>query len=455
MRPSCQAVVWSMGALVACQVGGPAPAAAPLPVVSAAPVATVPSAPAVGAAPPPSASAVGSADAKPSRAPVTFDDDLAFLSKHGAGVKVLESATGGRIAVSGKYQARIMTSALEPGGRSLGFVNRAFVEAGKTGTAFDNYGGEDRFWLGPEGGQYALYFPAGKPFEFGNWQTPHAFQEGEWSEKAASADSVTFARSFAVTNYAKTEFKLDVERKVSLLGAEQAKTALGLVIPAGVKWVGFSSENTLTNQDRKGWTEDKGLPSVWILGMFNPAPGTFMVLPFEKQGAGEVVNDRYFGKVPPDRLRVNQDKGFVLFKADGQARGKVGLSPTRAKAVLGSYSKSGQLLTIVRFTKPAGATRYVNNLWEVSKQPYGGDVSNAYNDGPVEPGKPSLGGFYELESSSPAAALGPGKKLVHTHETYHFSGPQEALESIAVKVLGVSLADVEAQSADHLGDAQR
>ena len=73
----------------------------------------------------------------------------------------------------------------------------------------------------------------------------------------------------------------------------------------------------------------------------------------------------------------------------------------------------------------------------------GGDVSNAYNDGPVEPGKPSLGGFYELESSSPAAALAPGKSLVHVHETYHFTGTRGALETIAVKVLGVSLADVE------------
>jgi hypothetical protein len=177
--------------------------------------------------------------------------------------------------------------------------------------------------------------------------------------------------------------------------------------------------------------------------MFSPAPDTRIVLPFEKQASGDVVNDRYFGKVPPERLQIHQDKGFVLFKADGQARGKVGLPPARAKAALGSYSAAAQLLTVVRFTKPATAKRYVNNLWEVSKDPYGGDVSNAYNDGPVEPGKPSLGGFYELESSSPAAALAPGATLTHTHETYHFTGPTEALEKIAQKVLGVSLADVQ------------
>jgi hypothetical protein len=375
-----------------------------------------------------------------------FSEDVEFLNQHGAAIKVLESATGGRIAVSGKYQARVMTSSVDPEGPSLGFVNRSFIEAGKTGTAFDNYGGEDRFWLGPEGGQYALYFAAGKPFEFGNWQTPHAFQEGEWQVKSASAASIGFTRSFTLSNYAKTEFKVDVERKVSLLSGADAKTALGIDVPAGVKWVGFSTENAITNKGNKAWTEDKGLPSVWILGMFSPAPGTRIIAPFEKQGAGEVVNDRYFGKVSPERLQVNQDKGFVVFKADGQSRGKIGLSPSRAKSVIGSYSSSSQLLTIVRFTRPKDAKRYVNNLWEASKEPYGGDVSNAYNDGPVEPGKPSLGGFYELESSSPAAALAPGAKLVHTHETYHFTGSHEALAAIAQKVLGVNLADVESTS---------
>jgi len=441
MRRYRQAVLCSVGALWACQVQEPAQNPAP-----PAPAASVTS-PAV--APTPPASAAASVPAAPTPAPAPgpvvrkFHEDVDFLAQHGAAVKVLESASGGRIAVSGKYQARVMTSAVEAQGASLGFVNRAFVEAGKTGTAFDNYGGEDRFWLGPEGGQYALYFPASKPFEFGNWQTPHAFQEGEWLVKSGTASSVTFVRSFAVTNYAKTEFKVDVERTLTVLSEGQAKSALGLDVPKDLKWVGFSSENSLTNKGTQAWTEAKGLPSVWILGMFNPAPGTRIVLPFEKQGTGAVVNDRYFGKVPADRLLLNQDKGFALFKADGQARGKVGLSPTRAKSVLGSYSAAGQLLTIVRFSKPAGAKRYVNNLWEVSKDPYGGDVSNAYNDGPVEPGKPSLGGFYELESSSPAAALPPGGKLVHTHETYHFTGPRDALESVAVKVLGVSLNDIE------------
>jgi len=371
-----------------------------------------------------------------------FDEDLEFLKQHGA-VTVLQTASGARIAVSGKYQARVMTSAVEPQGKSLGFVNRPFIEAGKTATQFDNYGGEDRFWLGPEGGQYALYFAPGRPFSFENWQTPPAFQQGEWKLKASSPSSVTFARAFSLTNYAKAEFNVEVERKLSLLTADETRTRLGLSVPTGVKWVGFASENSVSNRGSKAWTENEGLPSIWILGMFSPAPDTRIVLPFEKQASGVIVNDGYFGKVPPDRLKIDEDKAFVVFKADGHARGKIGLPPARAKSVLGSYSAAAQLLTIVHFTKPEGARRYVDNAWEISPEPYGGDVSNAYNDGPVEPGKPSLGGFYELESSSPAALLAPGASLTHTHETYHFVGARDALETIALKVLGVSLTDIE------------
>jgi hypothetical protein len=374
-------------------------------------------------------------------APATFADDLAFLNKYGP-IKVLESPHGGKVAVSAKYQARVMTSAVEPDGRSLGYVNRKFIEDGKTGQQFDNYGGEDRFWLGPEGGQFALYFPAGKPFQFANWQTPHAFQEGEWKLKGEDKTSATYTQPMTLTNYSGTDFKLDVERKISLLGDDDAKKNLGMAVPAGVKWVGFSTTNTIVNTDTKPWKEDKGLVSVWIAGMFQPMGVTKVVLPFEKSAKGDIVNDKYFGKVPGDRLAVHEKEGYVVFKADGQLRSKIGLVPARAKPVLGSYTEDAQMLTIVIYTKPKGATKYVNNMWEIQKEPLGGDSVNSYNDGPVEPGKPALGGFYELESVSPAVALAPKAKLTHVHQTYHFVGPKDALEAISKKILGVGLGEL-------------
>ncbi|MEI9942256.1 MAG: DUF6786 family protein [Pseudomonadota bacterium] len=371
----------------------------------------------------------------------TFEEDVAFLSQHGP-IKVLSSANGGRIAVSAQYQARVMTSAVGAGKGSLGFINRQFIEARQTGTAFDNYGGEDRFWLGPEGGQYGLYFPASKPFSFEFWQTPHELQEGAWQIREESPTSITYAHAFSVANYEQRIFKVAVERKLSLLSAEQASQQLGMVLPPSLSWVGFSSMNELTNTGSDPWQEQSGLLSVWILGMFAPVAGTQVIVPFETAGAGEIVNDRYFGKVPAERLLINEQKGFLAFRADGQYRSKIGLGPTRAKRALGSYSDPAHLLTLVLYTKPSGTTRYVNSMWERQATPYAGDVVNSYNDGPPAPGKPPLGGFYEVESSSPAAALAPGESLTHEHQTYHFSGPRADLEALARRVLGVSLSDL-------------
>ncbi len=369
----------------------------------------------------------------------TFDADVAFLEAH-APVRILTASSGARVAVSAVYQGRVMTSAVEAAGASLGWINRAFISAGKTGTAFDNYGGEDRFWLGPEGGQYGLYFPPGKPFAFSEWQTPHALQEGAWDVKDAAGDHVTFTRALAVTNHSGVRFTLDVERLVRLLPDAEVASRLGVDISAakgGAKWVAFETLNRITNRGPEAWTKDRGLLSIWVLAMYAPSPDAHVLIPFDRQAAGTIVHDAYFGKVPPDRLAVREKEGYLVFKCDGVQRGKIGLPPSRGRGVLGSYSVSARLLTLVHYDKPT-AIDYVNSMWEVQKAPYAGDVVNSYNDGSPGPGLPPLGGFYELETSSPAAALRPGESLVHAHQTFHFVGDRPVLDGIAMKVLGVS-----------------
>ncbi len=369
----------------------------------------------------------------------TFGADLAFLRKHGD-VILLSSPSGGRVVVSPRYQGRVMTSAVSEGGDSLGWIHKDFIASGKTGTAFDNYGGEDRFWLGPEGGQYALYFAPGKPFTFDAWQTPSAFQEGEWSVTERSPGSISLSHPMVLSNHAGTTFRMDVARQVRVLEAQDITARLSVSPGDRVRWVAFETVNRITNTGPAAWTEDRGLPSIWILGMFAPAPDAKVIAPFERAGTGPIVNDAYFGKVPPERLQVREQEGLLVFTCDGKYRSKIGLGPSRARPVAGSYSASSRLLTIVQYDRPAGVTRYVNSMWEMQKEPYGGDVLNSYNDGPPAAGKPSLGGFYELETSSPAAALAPGGSLVHAHRTFHFVGEQADLSPIAARVLGVSLA---------------
>jgi hypothetical protein len=380
----------------------------------------------------------------PSAAPrpaATFAEDVAFLEKHGR-LNVLTSPAGAKVAASARYQARVMTSAVDLGGRSLGWINRPFIESGRAGTAFDNYGGEDRFWLGPEGGQYALFFAPGKPFAFAHWRTPAALQEGSWDVKETAPDRVVFTRAMALANYAGRRFAIDVERKVHLMldvaVAARLRVDLEAARAAGTKWVAFETVNRITNRGDEAWTKDKGLVSIWILGMYAPSKDAHVVVPFDDAASGPIVNDAYFGKVPPSHLAVRREEGYVIFKCDGELRSKIGLGPGRARDVLGSYSASDRLLTIVSFDRKREARDYVNSMWEKQADPYGGDVVNSYNDGPVQPGQPSLGGFYELETSSPAAALAPGASLVHAHRTYHFVGERAALDAIADKVLGVS-----------------
>jgi hypothetical protein len=128
--------------------------------------------------------------------------------------------------------------------------------------------------------------------------------------------------------------------------------------------------------------------------------------------------------------------------ATGSIAAKIGLPPSRAIGVAGSYDSASHVLTIVQFTKPEGVRDYVNSMWETQKEPYRGDALNSYNDGPLAPGKPGLGPFYELESSSPALKLASGERYTHLHRTFHFQGSEAALDPIARTVLNVGLADL-------------
>ena len=208
--------------------------------------------------------------------------------------------------------------------------------------------------------------------------------------------------------------------------------------------VAYKSDNTITNTGSNTWNKDTGLLSIWILGMFQHSPVTTVVIPYRDgsvEDLGPVVNDAYFGAVPDDRLLAQDNTLF--FKGDGQYRSKIGLTPKRATPVIGSYDSSRNLLTVVHYTLPDGITDYVNSMWELQDAPYAGDALNSYNDGPPDATTPPLGPFYELETSSPAAALSPNASLSHVHRTFHFEGSSNDLNAIAQAVLGVDLLTIQ------------
>ena len=136
-------------------------------------------------------------------------------------------------------------------------------------------------------------------------------------------------------------------------------------------------------------------------------------------------------------MKVEEQRLF--FRGDGTRRGKIGISPQRSKGIAGSYDAAGKVLNIVTYNVQDAPNGFVNSMWELQDKPYAGDVINAYNDGSPEPGVAPLGPFYELETSSPAAALKPGETMKHTQRTFHIQGPEEELDPLAKKLLGVRL----------------
>ncbi len=372
-----------------------------------------------------------------------FQQDVEFLRQHQEVVVLGKRADGPRVVVVPAYQGRVMTSAADgDAGLSYGWINYDLIASGQVRPHINPFGGEDRFWIGPEGGQYAVFFEKGAPFDFEHWQTPALIDTDAYEVTSCSDTAVAFAHPGRLTNYAGTTFDFRIERTIALLDHDAIVANLG-VDPGDVAAVAYESRNTITNTGSVAWSKRGGLPSIWILGMFKPSPHTTVVIPFQpgpESELGPIVNDAYFGKVPADRLKIGD--GVLFFKGDGQHRCKIGISPLRAKPVLGSYNADQHVLTIVQYNLPEGVSDYVNSMWELQDKPFGGDVVNSYNDGPLDNGD-QLGPFYELETSSPAAALAPGAHLTHIHRTYHFEGDEDTLDRIAQAVLGVSLDQIE------------
>jgi hypothetical protein len=380
----------------------------------------------------------------------TFGEDVAFLQKHVA-VHLLKSSTGGQVAVIPDWQGRVITSsATGATGFSQGWVNYPLIEAGikpeaeRKGLESHIYvlGGEERLWLGPEGGQYALFFAPGvKDYTFEKWKTPALIDTEAFNIIKATDSKITMEKSATLTNNSGTTFKLRLEREVQVLENAEIAKNLNVSVPASVRFVGYQTRNVLTNAGDQAWTQDGGLMSVWMLCMLKHGPEVTIVLPLA-DGPEPAVNTDYFGAVERDRLRIIGKT--VFFKADGQFRAKIGIPPLRAKGICGSYDAQRGILTVLTYNQPKDAATlpYVRAQWKHHDQPYAGDVINAYNDGSPEPGAKPLGPFYEIESSSPALPLQPGQTITHIQSMVHFAGTPEQLDPIAKATLGVSLEEI-------------
>jgi hypothetical protein len=368
----------------------------------------------------------------------TYGYDAAFLKKNLSHVIELQDESGhSKLLLSADYQGRVMTStAVGDSGTSFGWLNYDLISSKQKKPQFNPVGGEERFWIGPEGGQFSLYFKKGDSFNIAHWQVPAIIDTVSYDVIKSNRYEAVFSKQSTLTNYSGTQFNINIERQVSLLTKEQIAGKLNVYLTDDIHSVGFETINKITNTGNNDWKKDKGLLSIWLLGMFTPSAKTTVIIPFYPiANARSFITDNYFGQIPAERLMVKDS--VLYFTCDGKYRSKIGLSPFVAKPIAASFDFENNVLTVILPQVDKNAS-YVNSKWEIQNQPYKGDVINSYNDGPLADGT-QMGPFYEIESSSPALELNKNKTGEYSETTIHLQGDYDALKKITQQLLGVDL----------------
>lgn len=363
-----------------------------------------------------------------------FGYDLDFLKKHINPVILSSPDHRRQIIIAPEYQGRIMTSTSHGlSGASYGWVNHELIGSKKIEKHINPFGGEDRFWLGPEAGQFGLFFNSGDKFIYENYQVPAFLDTEPFELISCDATDAEFLRKVSLVNYAGTEFNITINRKIILLDDAEIAAELHQDTIKELNMVVFESHNTITNTG-SDWKRNTGLLSAWIIGVFNATDHTTIIIPVKDSATG--INSNYFSTPDESRLQVNNN--LVYFKGDGKYRSKIGITPGNTKPVCGSFDSENGVLTIVQFNFEKGDS-YINSQWEIQKDPYNGDVINSYNDGPLDDRDKQLGGFYELETSSPAKELRTGESITHIHRTLHFQGDKKSLNEISMRLLNADI----------------
>lgn len=372
---------------------------------------------------------------------LTYGEDKSFLKEY---CDLIELSQGdSKILLSQDYQGRVFTStATGDKGLSFGWINYKLFRSGNVSEQFNPVGGEERLWLGPEGGPYSIYFEKGKEQVYENWVVPKELDIAPFEVVTRNSQSVSFQKEFALKNYAGNEMNIKIERNVKLLNPQEVADALNCNVDKSLKYVAYESENILTNNGSMTWNNQTGVLSVWMLSMFNPSPNGIVFIPYKTGPVielGKIVTDDYFGKVPSDRLIITD--GVIYFKIDGKFRSKIGISPKRAMPFCGSYDSRNQVLTLLWCSLPDIPEKYVNSVWGKQDNPLEGDAINSYNDGPVADGS-VMGPFYEIESSSPAAFLQSGEKIKHIQRIFHITGDENELNKVTEKIFNLSISEI-------------
>ena len=150
-------------------------------------------------------------------------------------------------------QGHVMTSSVAGARVSARLVNRELIASGKAMPHMNAVGGEDRIWLGPEGGQFSIFFEPGVPFDLEHSFTPAPIDTDGYEIVDQSKNSVSFRHDFLLKNYSGTNFDLRWSAWCACwMAPRSARRRRGGL-------VAFESENKLTNRAAASQKKETGL----------------------------------------------------------------------------------------------------------------------------------------------------------------------------------------------------
>ena len=229
----------------------------------------------------------------------SFEEDLKFLRGHFETL-VLDNAEGARVAVVPALQARTMISAADgDAGRNHGFIKYDAFGRDELDPQINLYGGEDRIWISPEGGQFSVFFDPDVEMTFANWRTPPFLDTIPWDVTDKDDQSITMEQSAALKNMSGYTFDICLTRKVVLLNKASVAGHLDAEL-GSLKVVGHESHNQLTNTGSAKWQQETGLIGLWSLCMSKPSEAASLIIPFRKgdiSALGQIVEAGYFGEL--------------------------------------------------------------------------------------------------------------------------------------------------------------
>src|SRR5438045_9440104 len=109
------------------------------------------------------------------------------------------------------------TTAMGDTGTSFGWINYKLISSGKKKAQFNPVGGEERFWLGPEGGQYSIYFKKNDSFTIAHWQVPGVIDTIPYDVSMCNDSTAVFSTKAVFVNYNGTNLKISIHRAIQLL----------------------------------------------------------------------------------------------------------------------------------------------------------------------------------------------------------------------------------------------